>query len=345
MIKVGVIGAGFMALTHIRAYQKIKDVQWAGLCNPSGRNLDGNFNEVARMAGDPNPAQLDMTDVRTSRDAQDMFKDPEIQIVNICTPTSTHVELATAALKAGKHVVLEKPLARTSSEARQIVVAADEASKKGVYLMPAMCIRFWPEYVWLRQNIIQGTYGQVMDARFRRVASAPGWGQQHFLKGGDSGGALLDLHIHDTDFINQCFGRPQSVFAGGYTRLSGAIDHVVALYQYPGGPTVSAEGSWGMTQGYPFNMSYVVNFERATADYDISRGADALRLYVKGVPPTSIKPDGIDGYYGELKYFVDCIRQNRAPETVTARHAMESTEICEAEEESVRTGRLVSLQN
>jgi predicted dehydrogenase len=343
MINVGIIGTGFMTVAHLKAYARVPGVRVAALCNPSGRNLDGDFSKVAGNVGDASALKLDMTVVKAFRDVAALLADPEIHVIDICTPTKTHVELALAALAAGKHVLLEKPMARTAAESQRIVEAAAAAAERGVYLMPAMCLRFWPEYVWLQQTVVAGTYGKVLDARFRRVASAPAWGHSHFLQGGESGGALLDLHIHDVDFLQACWGRPQAVFASGYSKVSGAIDHVVALYQYPGGPTVSAEGSWAMTEGFGFQMAFTVNFERATVDMDSTRGVDALRLIAAGVAPVTVKPDGGDGYIGELKYFVDCVTQGRAPRVVTAADGAAAVALCEAEQESIRTGKLVSL--
>lgn len=343
MINVGILGTGFMTVAHLKAYQKLPGVRVAALCNPSGRHLDGDFSRVAGNVGDAHPVRLDMTQVKAYRDVAAFLADPDLQVIDLCTPTRTHVDLSLAALAAGKHVLVEKPLARTAAEAARIADAAEAAAARGLFLMPAMCIRFWPEYAWIRQTLAAGTYGRVLDARFRRVAQAPGWGHQHFLSGADSGGGLLDLHIHDADFIQYCFGRPRSVMASGYPRVSGAIDHVVALFRYPDGPTVSAEGSWAMAEGFGFNMSFTVNFERATADFDIARGANAFRLYVAGVPPVTLQPDGGDGYLGELRHFLDCVRQGIAPTVVTARDAVAAVALCEAEEASIRTGQPVAL--
>jgi len=95
------------------------------------------------------------------------------------------------------------------------------------FFMPAMCLRFWPQWVWAKQAITQGAYGRVLAARFRRVSEPPGWSRSTYFNGEQSGGALLDLHIHDTDFVQFLFGRPRGVFSTGLTRFSGAIDHVV----------------------------------------------------------------------------------------------------------------------
>ena len=209
--------------------------------------------------------------------------------------------------------------------------------------MPAMCLRFWPEWVWLKQAIDTKPYGRVLGARFRRVAQPPAWGQKFFLDGKRSGGALLDLHIHDTDFVQFCFGRPQSVFSSGFTKVSGAIDHVVTQSQVASGASVSAEGSWAMTEGFGFQMSYTAIFERATVDYDIARGADALKLFEKCKDPRTLRLSREDGYRGELKYMLQCVRSGKPPSTVTPQDGVSAVEICEAEERSVTSGRSVGL--
>jgi predicted dehydrogenase len=206
-----------------------------------------------------------------------------------------------------------------------------------------MCLRFWPEWTWVRKAIAEQTYGRVQAARFRRVAQPPGWGQKFFFDGKLSGGALLDLHVHDTDFVQFCFGRPQAVFSTGFPRISGAIDHVVTQYQVSSGASVSAEGSWAMTEGFGFNMSYTVIFENATADYDIARGTDALKLFEKGKEPRVLKLEGKDGYVGELQHMLDAVCSGRPPRVVTAQDGASAVEICEAEERSVKSGQIVSL--
>lgn len=340
MINIGIVGLGFMAATHIKAWRQVPAARVAALCNPSGRHLDGDFTGVAGNVGDNAPVKLEPGSFTAYRDFAALLADPAIDIVDICAPTKTHPELAVAALRAGKHVLCEKPLARTPQLARQIADAA--ASAKG-FFMPAMCVRFWPEWVWLKEAIAEGRYGKVLGARFRRVAEPPGWGHRHFLDGAQSGGALLDLHIHDTDFVQFCFGRPLAVCSTGYTKFSGAIDHVVTQYHVASGAMVHAEGSWAMTPGFGFSASYTVNFENATADYDLARGADGLKLFEKGQPPHVVKCDGPDGYVHELRHFIEAIQSGKPPSVVTVADAVSAVEICEAEERSVNTGRIVTL--
>jgi predicted dehydrogenase len=342
-LQFGFLGLGFMAATHMKALAQVPGAGIAAICNPSGRNLDGDFTKVGGNVGDPNGLRLDMSKVKAYRDIGEFLADPNVQVVDITTPTKSHLELAVAALKAGKHVVLEKPMTRTAAEGRALAEAAAVAEKRGIFLMPAMCLRFWPEWLAAKEMIADGRHGKVLSARFRRVGTAPGWGSSHFLNGADSGGALLDLHIHDVDFIRYCFGHPLGVFSRGHTKVSGEIDHVVSLFDVAGGAVVSAEGSWAMTPGFGFNMAYTVVFERATLDYDLARGGEALKLFVEGQPAQVLKPEGGDGYVGQLRHFVECVSAGKKPTVVSAADGAAAVAVCEAENESIRTGQPVRL--
>jgi predicted dehydrogenase len=340
MIQVGVVGLGFMGVTHIKAYRNIPGVRIAAICDPVRLPADGVLTGVSGNVGTDEAVQLDMSQLQASKDIRDLLANPELHLIDLCVPTVDHVRLSIAALTAGKHVICEKPLARTAAQARDIVAAAEAAR---TYFMPAMCMRFWPGWAWLREAVQRETYGKPLAARFRRVSSPPGWSRASYFKGSESGGALLDLHIHDTDFVQFLFGRPQRVVSTGVSRFSGAIDHVVTQYQVANGACVYAEGTWIMTDGFPFNMTYTITFERATADFDLQRGPDALKLFEEGKPSRTLPSNGPDGYVGELSHMIDSIQNGTPPSIVTARDALSAVEICEAEERSVQTGQWETL--
>lgn len=340
MINVAVVGLGFMGVTHLKAYRKLKDVRIAAICDAVKLPTDGVLTSVAGNVADPDPVRLDMTQVRAYREFDQLLADKGVDLIDLCVPTPLHVKQAVAALGSGRHVVCEKPLARTSAQGRQIAAAAARA--KGFFL-PAMCMRFWPGWSWLKEAVADRRYGRVLAARFRRVSEPPGWAKSSYFKGDESGGALLDLHIHDTDFIQFVFGRPKAVFSTGLTRYSGAIDHVVTQYEVEGGAAVYAEGTWLLTPGCGFNMSYTVMFERATAEFDSGRGAEALRITEDGKGARIEPPGEGDGYTGELGHMIESIRAGQTPTVVTARDAVSAVEICEAEERSVMTGQKVTL--
>lgn len=337
-VRIGIVGLGFMAATHIRAYLKTPGAQIVALCSPSGRHLDGDFTNVAGNITTGDPLKLDVSNIRGFRSLNEMLAWGELDVVDICAPTMAHPDLALAALTAGKHVLCEKPMARTSADARRMVQAAEGAKK---ILMPAMPLRFWPHWAWLREAIRSGEFGRTLSARFRRVAEPPAWGKKHFGDGALSGGALLDLHVHDTDFVQFAFGKPTAVYSRGYSKYTGAIDHVVTQYEVAGGAIVHAEGSWAMSPGFGFNMSFTANFEKATIDYDSAREAEALKVFEDGKARVIIL-DGPDGYAGEAAHLIAQIQNNATP-IVTAQDGLSAVEICEAEERSVRSGKVESI--
>ena len=208
--------------------------------------------------------------------------------------------------------------------------------------MPAMCMRFWPGWSWLKDVVEKQTYGKILAARFRRLSEMPSWSKQGTYTGGnDLGGALFDLHIHDTDFVQFLFGRPTAVFSSGIATPSGSVNHVITQYRYPGGPCVYAEGSWLLTKG--FSMGYTLHCERATLDFELGRGAEAMQVTEEGRGCRTVRYDGPDGYGAEVRYMVECVQQRRAPRTVTAQDGLSALEICEAEEKSVKTGEVLKL--
>lgn len=330
-IRIGIIGLGFMGRMHISAYGRVPGARLVAVADQDPRRAAGDFSGAwGNIAGAVE--KLDMTGIAGTTDFTALIANPEVDLVDICVPTPFHEALAIAALEAGKHVLCEKPLALDSASAQRIADAAARA--KGLF-MPAMCIRFWPQWAWLKDAIADGRYGKVLAATFRRVASMPpGW----FANGAMSGGAILDLHVHDADFISFAFGLPDAVFSRGYSKTSGRTDHVVTEYLYDRGPAVvSAEGSWCMADGFTFNMRYTVNFERATADYDVGRDP---ALVVSAGGRTEAPAFAGDGYDAELTYFLDCIRTGRRPARVTAADAVASLRLVEAEQRSIDSGRI-----
>ncbi len=328
-----------MGVTHIKAYRQIPSAKLAAVCDAIRLPVNGILPGVSGNITGSDAIDLG-PEVKVYRSLEEVLADGTVDLVDLCVPTPLHHPQAIAALRAGKHVICEKPLARTSALSREIVETAKSA--KG-FLMPAMCLRFWPEWAWIHRAITQNTYGQVLAARFRRVSEPPGWSRDSYFKGDQSGGALLDLHIHDTDFVQFCFGRPRSVFSSGLSRFSGAFDHVVTLYQVACGATVYAEGTWLMSPGHGFNMACTVNMERATLDYDLARGAEALRLFEEGQAPRVIRCEEPDGYVGELRHMIEAIQTGQPPTIVTPQDGLSAVEICEAEERSIQTGQPVML--
>jgi predicted dehydrogenase len=336
-VNVAVVGLGFMGVTHIKAYQQLKAARIVAVCDSVRLPVNGVLAGVTGNITGSGDLVLGRA-VKVYRALAEVLADAEVDLVDLCVPTPLHPEQSIAALKAGKHVLCEKPLAISSARARKIVQAAQAASG---FFMPAMCMRFWPGWCCLKRVVDEELFGKVQAARFRRMSPTPAWSKGTYASGNESGGALFDLHIHDTDFVQFLFGRPESVFSTGVTRAGDSIDHVITQYNYAGGPAVYAEGSWLLTGN--FSMSYTVLCERATLDFDMARGAEALVVTEQGKKPRVVKPDSSDGYSGEIRHMLGAIQTGKAPKVVTAQDGLSAVEICEAEAKSVRTGRVVPL--
>lgn len=334
-IRVGVVGLGMMGLTHLDAYAKLDGVEVVALADRDEDRLSGKAKAAGNIEGQAQGG-VDFASVKKYTDAAELIADPDIDAVDICLPTPAHVPFGLKTLEAGKHLLLEKPVARTYAEAVTLVEAAEASDK---IAMPAMCMRFWPGWTWLKDAIDNKTYGRPLGVTFRRAASHP---QGPFYADAKlNGGAALDLHIHDSDFIQFLFGMPRSVQSFGYSSVTEGVDHITTRYEVEGVPLVTAEGSWAMAKGFAFRMQYMVNFQNATAVFD-SSASDALMLSTEG----ETKPVELDpamGYDLEIAYFLDCVKNNREPKTVTMRDAAQAVRLVEAEVESVGSGGAVSL--
>ena len=335
MLKVGIAGIGMMGNTHLEAYSKLKGVKVVAVADLIKARREGRVAVAGNVKGQAQ-SSTDFSTFRQYVEAADMIVDPDIDIIDICLPTPSHAKYAMMALKAGKHVLTEKPFARTAREAQQL---AQAAAKADTLLMCAMCMRFWPAWTWLKEAIDKEAYGPVLGATFRRVTSLP---PGDFYADADlNGGAILDLHIHDTDFIQHCFGKPQAVYSRGYSHTTSGIDHILTHYIYDHIPLVTAEGSWALNKAFGFAMQYTVNFAHATAVFDIS-AEPQLKLMRNG-KTTAVKiKDGV-GYEHEIAYFVKCVKNGTRPDVIDPTSAALSVTIVEAEKKSLETGRIVNI--
>ncbi len=333
MINVGVIGLGMMGNTHLDVYGARDDVNVAAVADIDRDRLSGKAKAGGNIEGQAQGG-ADLSAARRYDEGMRLIADPDVDVVDICLWTHLHAAFARAAIEAGKHVLVEKPLAPQGAEAFALARLAERSDK---VVMPAMCMRFWPGWDWLKAAIDEQRYGKVRAAHFRRVTSHPGG--EFYLNGDQCGGAILDLHVHDTDFIQWCFGPPARVLSRGYDKLTNRIDHVVTSYHYKSDHApaiVTAEGGWAYQEGFGFEMQFTVNFDDATAVFDLA-GDPVLRLIRAGETEPVKLAEGM-GYQHEIDYFLGCVVGGKKPQRVTVRDAAVSVAIVEAEARSVREG-------
>jgi len=225
----------------------------------------------------------------------------------------------------------------------QCQMMIDAATKNNRKLMIAQCLRFWPAYETLKTIVESGELGKPVCCYFYRGGATPFWSHQNWLLDEvRSGGCLLDQHVHDVDMLEWLFGKPKAVSTIGVNVIPGAgFDAVSTNYRYDGF-VVNTQDDWSQNgDGAPFRMLYRVNFERG------------LVTFLDGV--TTVYPlngkmyvaddcNGEDGYYREIKYFIDCIISDKPITIATPESTKRSIEIAHAERESARlNGEWVNL--
>ncbi|HSW45968.1 MAG TPA: Gfo/Idh/MocA family oxidoreductase [Phycisphaerae bacterium] len=343
MIRVGLIGAGFIGRNHFNQYEKMaRRARVHALCDKQAERLAGDWSGVGGNIGDRQGTRRDLTGIKPCADWHDLVADPDVDLVDICLPTTLHKDITVAALAAGKHVLCEKPMALAVSDCDQMLAAADKA--RGLFMV-AQCIRFWPEYVLLKQACDDGRFGRLLALNLRRQSEKPSHSLNNWLNQPQlSGGALFDLHIHDIDFAMFLLGKPGAITAQGWGPSSDGFDRVYAMWHYPSGTNVQIEGYWDMPNGFGFNMGFTARFEKAAIVWDLSTGK-TLSVFTDGAEPTTPQlPSAEDGYYGEIDYFLTCIEKNRKPAICPPRASRDAVAIADLTGQSIRSGRPVEVR-
>jgi UDP-N-acetylglucosamine 3-dehydrogenase len=259
MVQVAVLGAGFMGSTHAKAYAAMPDVAVAAIYAPSPDR------------GEPLATEIGS---RWTDDLQAVLADPSIGAVDICLPTPQHREVTEAALAAGKHVLLEKPIALSLEDA-QALVQANEATDR--VFMIAHVLRFWPEYVEIARRVGSGELGHPRSGFASRRQPFPAWSAL-FSRSDLTGGAVIDMMIHDYDALNWIFGTPQAVTARGMRNSrSGGFDQVQVLVDYADGASALVDGGMMMPRRPPSPHESKCSAKRAPWSTPFALAAAASR--------------------------------------------------------------------
>lgn len=330
IIKVGLVGVGAMGRGHFDNYIRLMEegfpVKLVALCDIVPERFVG---EGTRMNIETGSKPIDASLYHVYTDYREMMDRETLDYVDIALPTDLHCEATIAALDKGLHVLCEKPMARSVAECEQMIAAAERNGRK---LMIGQCLRFWPEYEFLKACVDDGRYGAVTCAYFFRGGGTPKWSHENWLlTKARSGGCLLDQHIHDVDTINWLFGLPQAVSTLGRNIIPGSgYDAISTQYVYPDGKVVNAQDDWTLNGDFGFEMIFRVNFEKAGLLFR----TDGLTVYPHD--GKSFKPEisHEQGYWYEIRYFIEAIRNNTPIETAPPKSTMQTIRIAEVEERS-----------
>lgn len=347
-ISIGLVGTGDIGRLHARALKKREDVQ---LCVCKGVKAGG-AEAFAQDFG-----------ARVYPSYKAMLADSQVIAVDICVPNDLHRSYVEQATASGKDVLCEKPIAMTLEDANAMIEAAEIAD---VLLMIAHPLRFWPEYIKVREVLRSCELGRCLAITQRRMLSLlmNVSGEGAWRHSPDRmGGAILDLQIHDLDFLNWTFGLPKTVYCAAAPSEDGALNHTFATFTYDSGPIVMVESSY-LLKGDPMIFTTKAICERGTLDYRLNLEAfemHAIDTHSDGVtsqpdPATLVcyrnegkpevlvrqQPDVLNATFAaELSYFVDCVLRRISNSLVPAKDAVAALKLALAARESAMSGKVV----
>lgn len=300
MVKIAIIGAGFMGQTHAAAYAEIENAELTAICDRSRESREAFAENFGCSA---------------FADFETMLAGAEFDVVDICLPTFLHEEYVGLAARAKKDIFCEKPFTLSVASMDRMLETVRENQ---VRLFVGQVLHFWQEYVLAKRMIDGGELGEIRYVYAARLSEHPNWGDW-YRRPENSGGGLFDLHLHDVDFMIWTFGEVESVYAAGKKNAAGCWNYVSSILNFRNGISATVQGVIEMEKGYPFTMELRLVGSEKTFDY-VMRAGDNLRNCDSALRITRIYDDGAatvpsletrDAYTVELEDFVGCVAENR----------------------------------
>lgn len=345
-VRIALIGAGEIGAVHAHAHAATPGNELAAI-------YDIHPEQAARLA--------EQVGAGVASSLEAVLDDPSIEGVDICVPNHLHRDLAVRALEAGKHVLCEKPIALTLQDADAMLAAAERSQR---FLMIGHMLRFWPEYVLAKRAIEDGRIGDLLLMSGRRMVSllagtpgADGWRHDPDR----SGGAVLDMQIHDLDVFCWMLGVPESVVSRGVRSADGAWNHLFTVVDFAGGRKGFVEASF-MMQGNPLDIQFHIlgstgslawrytpgAFVLHGVQSEASSGGPSLVLYRWGREPEGLYTPAEDSFAvamrGQLAHFADCIRTGQGPARAPATDSRIALALALASRESCQTGEVIGVK-
>lgn len=340
MVRIGIIGIGFMGVTHFKALQHVKGARVVAISTRDPKKLSGDWRAVQGNFGDAG-GQQDLNGIARYPEIESLLADEKVDLVDICLPTPLHREVTIAALKAGKHVLVEKPLALSLKDADAMIAAATQAQR---LLMVGQVLRFFPAFAEAHAVVTGGKYGALRGAHLKRIIAAPTRSEEYFADIAQSGGPALDLHIHDTDYVHYLAGVPQRVQATGVVAPNGVVTYLQTQYCYENNvPCITSQSGAIAMPSLMFEHGYDIYLEGATLQYNNLFTGDDIWLYPAKGSRRTIRPRRKDAFVAQLQHVVAQVAANRDSALISAHSARQALAVCLQEQKSVLMGKAVRI--
>ena len=332
-LKMGFIGHGGITGSHHNAYKKLDNEGFKV-------SVDAVCDLRTEMMQNVGSARC-YTDIKEFFDAEQ----GKLDFVDICLPTYLHADVTIEAMERGFNVLVEKPMALSFEECVRMCEAAKRTEKT---LMVAQCCRFDAFAEAARDYIAKETFGKVKTACLKRDGGTPRWGWNNwFLKEELSGGAILDLHVHDVDLMQDLVGMPEALSSGANRIIPGDGPDIISTnYYYKSGLFTHTTSDWttennayyGRLSRIDFDTGYIID-----ASFGEHRAFVAVAANGEKTDLNTIFPPR-DAYYEEIKYFTHCIKNGLPVDRCTPESTAQSIRIALAEKESAeKSGERIVL--
>ncbi|MGG1313358.1 Gfo/Idh/MocA family protein [Cohnella laeviribosi] len=320
-IRTAVIGTGSISDFHLKSYARHPDAELVAVCDLNG--------ERARQKADQFGA------AKSYSDYKELLADPDIDAVSVCTWNNTHAEISIAALRAGKHVLVEKPLCTTVEEALRIQEAVEETGKQ---LMIGYVRRYDPNARLLKEFVDKGEFGDLYYAKassIRRHGNPGGWFADRSRSGG---GPLIDIGVHMIDLCWYMMGRPKAVTVSGNTyrklgnranirnlshykaadwdpKVNTVEDLASAMIRFENGASLQVDVSfalhaqkdeasiklYGDKGGFEIDPEIVIVTEKHDTILNVTPQTDHRGFHFEAA------------FQSEIDHFIECVREGRKP--------------------------------
>ncbi|MEK3912710.1 Gfo/Idh/MocA family protein [Paenibacillus sp. FSL H7-0331] len=325
-MKVAVVGCGGMGNIHAECYANISGVTVTGVCDM----LEERAQQLAAKVGAKAYVSL-----------ADMLAHSDCEIVSITLPSYLHKSAVIEAAKAGKHVICEKPIALHLEDAAEMI---EVCKRHNVRLFVGHVVRFFSEYVQMKQQIDDGSIGRLGVAHAKRIGVHPGDIRPWYREDDKSGGVVLDLMVHDIDYMRWVAGEVRSVFA--QHKHNDQVDYATATLVFESEAVANLEAYWGYPGAFTTAVEFagsggVIRTDRSTSkSLQVRKPAASLSKGPFVEVPES--PGYETPYEKELRHFIECVRDNRES-VVTPEDAYKALEIALAVVQSVQTGKVITI--
>ncbi len=339
MLRVGLVGLGFMGWIHWLAYRRVDASQVVAICETDEKKRTGDWTDIQGNFG-PRGELVDLSGVATYDNLDQMLAESEFDLLDVCLPPSLHRDAVLQGLARHKHVFCEKPMALTADDCDRMVAGAKAAGRR---LFIGHVLPFFPEYSVARDVANSAEYGRLLGGVFKRVISDPQW-LKGFYDPARIGGPMIDLHVHDAHFIRLLFGMPTGVFSRG--RLRGeVVSYCTSVFEFAD-PSLTVSCIAGVIdqQGRPFNHAFEIHFERATLQFEFAALADHAEsmplklLDDRGhvIRPPMPASDEIAPFVAEIREVMDCVSADRDSPILHADLARDAIVMSQMQSEAVK---------